>query len=95
MKRKLILILSILGIFILLGLAIFLKESPIAQGKINSINFKTNSVSIYLDNNSTEIVLFTNKVLNLKKEDEVQIYGKQEVYRNKTQIIAEKIVKLN
>lgn len=91
MKIKILLLLSILGIFVLLTLSIFLQK-PIIQGKISSINQKTKSISIYLENNSTEIILFTNKLINIQKQDNIQVYGKQEAYRNKTQIIANKII---
>jgi hypothetical protein len=45
-----------------------------------------------LENNSEEIILFTTKIIEVQKQDNIQVFGTKEVYRNKTQIIADKII---
>lgn len=93
-KTKILFLLSIIGILFLL---ILMKttEKPITTGKIEKINPQKNKISIFLKNNPPEIVLFTDKVVELKQEQEIEIYGRQEKYKNKLQIIADKIVLRN
>ena len=92
-KQKLFFILTIMGILILLILTTTPK--PIIEGKIKSIQHGNNKITIYLENNNQEIIIFTNKILNLQPKQNIKIYGKQEIYKNKTQIIADKIIKTN
>jgi len=90
--KKILFILVILGILFLLILA--KNQKPITQGKISSIAYKSNLITINLENNEQEIVLFTNKILDLKENQTIKVYGTQETYKNKKQIIADKIIKL-
>lgn len=92
-KQKLFFILSIIGILILLFLTTTSK--PIIQGTIKEIKYGNNKITIQLENHNQEIILFSNKILNLQAGQNISIQGKQEVYKNKTQIIADKILKLN
>ena len=89
-KQKIFFIISILGILILLTLTQI--QKPVAHGKIKSIQYSNNKISIILENNPKEIIIFTNKLLNLKQEQEIIIYGKQAIYKNQEQIIADKII---
>ena len=90
-KQKLFFILSIIGILILLFLATTSK--PIIQGTVSSIQYGNNKITIYLENQDQQIILFTNQLLNLNKGQQITIWGKEEIYKNKTQIIADKIIK--
>jgi hypothetical protein len=90
-KQKLFFILTIVGILILLILTTISK--PIIKGKIKSIQHGNNKIIIYLENHNQEIIIFTNEILNLQPNQYITIYGKQEIYKNKTQIIADKIIK--
>jgi hypothetical protein len=89
---KIILALSIIGIFLLFFI---LENSNFdkLEGKIEKINFYDSSTTIYLENSTIEIVLFTNKLLNLKKGNIIQVEGKFDKYQNKTQLICDKIIK--
>tara|TARA_Y100000310_G_C20656328_1_gene802169 strand:- start:319 stop:603 length:285 start_codon:yes stop_codon:yes gene_type:complete len=92
-KQKLFFILSILGILILLFLTTTTK--PIIQGKVESINYGNNKITLQLENHNQEIILFSNQILNLQQGQDISIQGREEIYKNKTQIIADKIIKLN
>jgi len=92
-KRYLLLAISVLAIFILLIISQSNKK-PILTGEIEKIKYSNNRIAILLKNNNTEIILFTNKILNLKIKDKIEIYGRQEKYKNTTQIIADKIIKI-
>jgi hypothetical protein len=92
-KQKIFLILSIMGILILLLISQNLNQ-PALRGKISEIKYENNRISIKIENSEKEIILFTNKFLILKKSQEIIIYGKEQTYKNQTQIIAEKIIKI-
>ena len=92
-KQKIFFILSLLGILTLLFLTQINK--PITQGKIKQIYYSENKITIQLENQETPIILFTDQPLQLKQNQEVLIYGKQETYKGKQQIIADKIKCLN
>ena len=64
------------------------------EGKISSINFYENSITIYLENSSTELLLFTSDIINLKKDDTIEAIGKLNLNRNETQLIVDKIIKI-
>ena len=102
-------ILAILGIFFLLAFSKFTEPKLInlnennfqnengkitLQGKIEKINFYPSSSLIFLENSKLEIIVFTN-YLELKKGDQIEIQGRKEVYKNKTQLIADRINCLN
>ena len=88
--KKIFFILSLLSILLLLFLT-QLNQEPIIQGKIKSIQYGNNKISVYLENSTTEIIIFTNKILDLKQQQEIKVWGKQETYKNKEQVVADKI----
>ena len=88
--KKLFFSLSLLGIFLLLCLQT--TQKPLIQGEIEKVKYQQNSISILV--NSTEIIIFTSQILNLQKGDKIEVYGKKEIYKNKEQIIADKIIKI-
>ena len=63
------------------------------EGTISSINFYQNSISIYLENYSAELLLFTSDLIDLKKQDKIEAIGKLNIETNKTQLIVDKIIK--
>ena len=93
-KQKIFFILTITGILILLFLTQI--QKPIIEGTISEIKYSQNKITILLKNQETEIILFTeNPLINLKENKQIAVYGKKEIYKNKPQIIADKIIYLN
>ena len=88
---KITFILSILSILLL----IFLSKItiPIQTGTIDSIQFNENTIKIQLEKNPTELILFETNFIPLKKGDSIKFQGRYDVYKNKTQIIVDKIFK--
>lgn len=68
-------------------------QKPITKGQIKQIQYSQNKITIQLKNQETPIILFTSKPLELIQNQEITIYGKQEQYKGKSQIIANKITK--
>ena len=71
-----------------------LGEKVMIKGKIQEINYQKNSIELVLENQNKsklEIIMFTDKILNLKQNQTVQIYGKVDSYKNKLQIIIDRI----
>jgi len=73
-------------------------NSNIKEGKISSIKYSTNKITITLKNQTTPLIIFENKrdnkILDLKKGDKMQFKGRENTYKNKKQIIIDKIIKL-
>jgi len=88
-KQKLLFILAIIGIFILLILTT--KSKPITEGIVKEIKYEEKRIIIKLENQNQEIIVFSNQILNLKPGQNISVIGKQEIYQNKTQILADKI----
>jgi len=88
--EKILLILSTLGILIL----IFLTQTttPTYKGTINSIQSSNNKIIIHLENSSTELILFNTQHLNLNKGDTINFQGREDTYKNQSQIIIDKII---
>ena len=91
MNPKKILFITSLSLILILLLLTQLNSKPNIQGEISQIKYSNNKISIQIKNNNTEIIIFTNKILPLKQNQKISIYGKQEIYKNQTQIIADKI----
>jgi len=91
-NEKLYFILSLLGVLILFVLSEF--NQPVLTGKINFVNYYSERTIIILNESEREIILFDTAQL-FNEGDEIIVYGKTEKYKNKTQIIADKIVLLN
>ena len=87
--QKILFTLSLLGILFL----IFLSQTTeqIQTGTIKSIQTSSNKITIQLENNSYELIIFDTSFINLKKSDTIEFQGKQSVYENKKQIIVNKI----
>ncbi len=64
------------------------------EGNIKSVDYGNNKITIYLNNKENPIIVFENSILNLKNGDTIIAYGKNDLYRQKQQLIAEKIVKI-
>ena len=63
------------------------------QGILKDIRYTESTIRLTLEDESTEYVLFTKEILNLKKQDEITIYGKHDIYKGKEQIVVHKIIK--
>jgi hypothetical protein len=87
-KKQILLIITLTGILMLLLLNQI--ENPIIEGKIDSLE-KEESLTI-LKINQTRIIIFE-KIEQLEINENVKIFGRKELYKNETQIIAEKIKK--
>jgi hypothetical protein len=93
--ERILLLLSILGIFILLILSNFNK--PTITGEISKIVQTKNSIQINLENKQGEILVLNKSILpeKIKKGDKIEIYGDKQTNLNKTIIFANKIKCLN
>ena len=85
---KITLTLSILGILILFPLT---QTKQINNGTIESIQFSKNKITIQLENNPTELILFDTSFTTLKKGDTIYFQGRRDTYKNKEQIIVDKL----
>ena len=94
MKKNILLLLILLQIILLLFLSQSL-SSTFQEGVLKEIRYSTNRISITLENNPIELIIFPNEILNIKKGDKIKFSGRKEIYQNKTQIIAYKIIKSN
>lgn len=87
---KLLLILSLFLILLLLFISTF--EKPIAEGKIETIKFYKNAVEIKLQNQSREVLSFTN-FIPLRENETIKVFGKTSE-ENSSIIFADKIIKI-
>jgi len=87
---NLLFVLSIIGILILIFLS---QNQPTQTGIIQSIEQSSTIIIIHLENSSTNLILFEDVILNLKAGDVIEFQGQEEVYKNQTQIIVDKITK--
>ena len=88
--QKTIFLISLFGILLLIFLTQTTKQTQI--GTIKSIQYSNNKITIQLENNSVELILFDTTNINLSKGDTIKFQGKRETYKNKEQIIADKII---
>lgn len=88
--EKILFILSILGILII----IFLSQTTAQThtGKIKSIETSSKRIVIQLENSPIELILFETNLPNIQEGDVIEFQGKEEVYKNQTQIIVDKII---
>jgi cell division protein FtsL len=91
MDTKRLFLLTILLIFV----TIIITENNKDQimGEVQKITYSTNKITLEIEDYDEEVVLFTKKILDIKKSDKLKIYGKKNTYKNKEQIIAHKIIK--
>ena len=92
-SQKIFFILSILGILFLIVLS--QTSNQFQTGIIKSVKYSNNKITIYLENESVELILFDIIILNLKKGDIIEFQGKRDIYRGKKQIIVDKIFMQN
>ena len=90
--QKIFFLLSIISILILLFIA-QAPQQPLAQGKLKSIKYGNNKISLKIENIPEEIILFENKIIPIRPNDYLTIHGRKDTFMNKTQIIADKIIK--
>jgi DNA/RNA endonuclease YhcR with UshA esterase domain len=90
MAKKLF-FLTILGIFTLIFLGQIL--TPLQLGTIKSIKTSGTTARIQLENRQAELILFDAKFIELEKGDIIKFKGREEFYRNKTQIVVDRIFK--
>jgi len=88
-REKIFFILSLTGILLIILLAQVTKQTQ--TGKISSIKYSPNKITIQLENFEEPLILFDELSLNLKKGDKISFQGKEETYKNKKQIIVDKI----
>ncbi len=93
MNRKILLLITLLGIFALLILN-NQQTKPMA-GTISKISYNKNVIYLNLEGIEEPIVVFTNTRLNIKEKDEIIIEGREEEYQMQKQILADKIIKIN
>jgi DNA/RNA endonuclease YhcR with UshA esterase domain len=87
--QKTTFILSLTGILLLILLA---QTTPQTQtGKIKSIRSSNNKITIQLENNSAELILFDTSYINLSKGNTISFQGRRDTYKNKEQIIINKL----
>lgn len=88
---KILFILTILGILIITFLS--QNQKPLISGEISNIRKTTKTIIIQLENQSKNIILFEKEIpLEFEKGEKIIVFGKEEEYNNKTQILASKII---
>ena len=92
MNQKLLLTLTLLGILTLSILAI---SKPTQEGIVKSIQTSQNKITIHLEKFTPELILFQTSYTTLQKGDKIKFSGRPDTYKNKEQIIVDKITKLN
>ena len=86
---KLLLTLILLGILTLLIISQNLKL--LASGTIEKIEILEKQIKINLKGEDRSIVLFETSPIQISVGQKIEIYGKEGMYRNKKQIIVDKI----
>lgn len=65
------------------------------RGEVKELHYTKNKITLKIEEDKNEYIIFTKEMLNLKKGDRIEIEGKKEFYKNKEQIIVNKIKKQN
>ncbi len=89
MKKRILLIITIILIFIIILISTFQKNTY--QGKITKIKNYNKRTIINLKNYSMDFVLFDN-IRYLESCNSLKIEGEKNTYKNKSQIIINKII---
>ena len=89
--QKTIFIISLLATLLLIILAQTTKQTQ--TDTIKSIQSSNNKIIIKLENAATELILFDTSHINLSKGDTISFQGRHDTYKNKQQIIIDKITK--
>jgi hypothetical protein len=90
-KKQLLLLSSIILIF--LSIIISLNQTPFYQGKLSNIEASKTRTIVQLENYDFDFVAF--EKVSIENCKELKIYGKEETYKTKKQILIEKILCLN
>lgn len=61
------------------------------QGKISSISYSPNKITIKVEAYERDLIIFNKASLNLKKGDLISFSGRLQTYRNKDQMIIDGI----
>jgi DNA/RNA endonuclease YhcR with UshA esterase domain len=85
---KITLIISLIGILILIILS---QSKPTQTATIESIKTSSNKIIIQIENSETELIIFDKPKLNLKKGNIIKFQGRADTYKNKSQIIIDKL----
>jgi DNA/RNA endonuclease YhcR with UshA esterase domain len=91
--KKILFISSILGILSLTLISQTVQKEM--EGVIEKIAYSENKITITLENSSEKLIIFENKILNLKRGDKIFYKGKNEIYKNNSQILINSIEKNN
>jgi hypothetical protein len=86
-----LLILSLLGILILA--IIQARTEPLEKGTISSVEYSQKIVKINLEENKT-LIIFTSKILNLKKGDSIAFKENKGFSSDKEEILLDKLWKI-
>ena len=86
-----LLILSLLGILILA--TIQARTESIERGTISSIDYGKGIIKVNLEENKT-LIIFTNKLLNLKKGDSIEFKENKGFSSNKGEVAIDKLWKI-
>ena len=89
--QKITFLISLLGTLLLILLAQTTSQQQ--TGTIESIKPSTNKIIIILENQTTELILFDTTYINLSKGDTIKFQGRHDTYKNKQQIIVDKLYK--
>ena len=90
--QKLMLLTSILGISILILTTPAINKYQTAT--IKSIQSSNNKITIQTQNNETELILFDTTSTNLTKNEKIKFQGRRDLYKNKKQVIIDKLYKI-
>ena len=90
--KNLYLVITLLGILALTLISQTQSSKTATIESIQQSNFKT---TIYLQNKTTELIIFDSPNLNLTTGDKIKFQGKEDIYKNQKQIIVSKISKIN
>ncbi len=89
--KKILFIFSILGILSLILISQTVQKEM--EGVIEKIIYSENKITITLENSQENLIIFEDKILNLKKGDKIFYKGKKEIYKNNSQILVNSIEK--
>jgi hypothetical protein len=90
--EKVVFILGLLSVLIIC-LVCFYKDTPL-KGKVESIDFLDGRIVIKLVGNEEGLVIFSERVLDIKEGEEILFWGKEESYKGERQIIVERLEKV-
>ncbi len=90
--KKILFILLIMGILSLLILAQALSQKR--TGTIEEISYSNNKITISLKDTFENLIIFDNKPINLKEGDQIEYWGREEIYNGDKQIIVNRLEKI-